>query len=32
MAELSDGGKAPENITYERVLRLAEQIRESLVE
>jgi len=32
MAELSDDGKAPENITYERVLRLAEQIRESLVE
>lgn len=27
MAELSDDGKAPENITYERVLRLAEQIR-----
>lgn len=32
MAELSDDGKAPENITYERVLRLAEQIKESLVE
>jgi hypothetical protein len=32
MAELSENGKAPENITYERVLRLAEQIRESLVE
>jgi len=32
MSELSDDGKAPENITYERVLRLAEQIRESLVE
>jgi hypothetical protein len=27
MAELSDDGKVPENITYERVLRLAEQIR-----
>ncbi len=32
MTELSDDGKAPENITYERVLRLAEQIKESLVE
>ncbi len=32
MAELSADGKAPENVTYERVLRLAEQIRESLVE
>ena len=32
MAELSDDGKAPENMTYERVMRLAEQIGESLVE
>jgi hypothetical protein len=32
MAELSDDGKAPENVTYERVLWLAEQIRKSLVE
>jgi len=32
MAELSDDGKAPENVTYEGVLRLVEQIRESLVE
>jgi len=32
MAELNDSGKAPENITYERVLRLAEKIRKSLVE
>jgi hypothetical protein len=29
MAELSDDGKAPESITYESVLQLAEQIRES---
>ena len=32
MAELSDDGKAPEHITYENVMQLAEQIRESLVE
>jgi hypothetical protein len=32
MAELSDDGKAPENITYEGVLRLSEQIRESFIE
>jgi len=32
MAELSDDGKAPESVTYESVLQLAEQIRESLVE
>jgi hypothetical protein len=30
MAELSDDGKAPEHATYEKVLRLAEQIRSSL--
>ena len=30
MAELSDDGKAPESITYESVLQLAKQIRESL--
>ncbi len=30
MAELSADGKAPEGVTYESVLRLAEQIRESL--
>ena len=30
MAELSDKGKAPVHVTYENVLRLAEQIRESL--
>jgi len=29
MAELSDDGKAPEHVTYENVLRLAEQIRNS---
>ena len=29
MAELSDDGEAPEGITYERVLQLAEQVRES---
>ena len=29
MAELSDDGKAPEGVTYEKVLRLAQQIRES---
>jgi hypothetical protein len=27
MAELSDDGKAPDNITYESVLKLAEKIR-----
>ncbi len=32
MAELSDDGKAPENVTYENVLILAEQIRESLAQ
>ncbi len=32
MAELSDDGKAPESVTYESALQLAEQIRESLVE
>jgi hypothetical protein len=31
MAELSDDGKAPENVTYANVLHLAEQIRNSLV-
>ena len=30
MAELSEEGRAPENVTYESVLQLAEQIRESL--
>ncbi len=30
MAELSDDGKAPEGLTYEMVLQLAKQIRESL--
>jgi len=29
MTELSDYGKAPEDVTYERVLQLAEQVRES---
>ena len=29
MAELSDDGKAPEDITYERVLQLAERVRDS---
>jgi outer membrane lipoprotein-sorting protein len=28
MAELSDDGKAPENVTYENILQLTEQIRE----
>ena len=32
MAELSDDGKAPENVTYESVLQLAEQIRKSLAQ
>ena len=32
MAELSDDGKAPEDITYESVLQLAERIRKSLSE
>ena len=32
MAERSDDGKAPENVTYESVLQLAEQIRESLAQ
>ncbi|MHC4155750.1 MAG: hypothetical protein ACYST6_12620 [Planctomycetota bacterium] len=32
MAELSDDGKAPENVTYEGVLQLAEEIRASLSE
>ena len=32
MAELSDDRKAPDDITYESVLQLAERIRESLVE
>lgn len=32
MAELSDDGEAPQDITYESVLELAEQIRQSLVE
>jgi len=32
MAELSDDGKAPQDITYENVLRLARQIRQSLAE
>ena len=31
MAELSEDGKAPEDVTYEKVLRLAQQIRESLI-
>jgi len=30
MSELSDDGKAPENVTYEHVLQLAQQIRQSL--
>ncbi|MBN1972838.1 MAG: hypothetical protein JW787_04320 [Sedimentisphaerales bacterium] len=30
LAELSDGGKVPEDITYEKVLSLAQQIRESI--
>lgn len=32
MAELSDDGKAPEDITYEAVLQLAEQIRQLLAQ
>jgi len=32
MAELSNDSQAPENIVYESVIQLAEQIRESLVE
>jgi len=32
MAELSDDGKAPENVTYESVLQLTEQLRESLAQ
>ncbi|MHC4526043.1 MAG: hypothetical protein ACYTEU_14195 [Planctomycetota bacterium] len=32
MGELSDDGKGPENITYDGVLKLAQQIRESLDE
>ena len=32
MAELSDDGKVPEGVTYERVLDLAEQIRKELKE
>lgn len=32
MAELSDDGKAPEGVTYERVLQLTKQIRESLAQ
>lgn len=32
MAELNDNGKAPEGITYDDVLELAQQIRESLDE
>ena len=32
MAELSDDGTAPENVTYESVLQLAEQVRESLAQ
>jgi hypothetical protein len=32
MAELSDDGKVPENVTYEGVLQLAEEIRASLSE
>ncbi len=32
MAELSDDGKAPEGVTYESVLELTEQIRESLAQ
>ncbi len=32
MAELSADGKAPEGVTYESVLQLAEQIRESLAQ
>jgi alkyl sulfatase BDS1-like metallo-beta-lactamase superfamily hydrolase len=30
MAELSDEAKAPEHVTYENVLRLVKQIRQSL--
>lgn len=32
MAELSDDGKAPENVTHESVLQLTKQIRESLAQ
>ena len=32
MAELSDDGKAPENVTYKSVLQLTKQIRESLAQ
>ena len=32
MAELSDDGRAPDGITYESVLQLAREIRESLAE
>lgn len=32
MAELSDDGKVPEGVTYEGVLQLAQEIRESLAE
>ncbi len=32
MAELSDDGKAPEDVTYESVLQLTKQIRESLAQ
>lgn len=32
MAELSDDGMAPEDITYERVLQLAQNIRKSLIQ
>ena len=32
MAELSDDGKAPENVTYESVLQLTKQIRESITQ
>ncbi len=32
MAALSDDGKAPENVTYESVLQLTKQIRESLAQ
>jgi hypothetical protein len=30
MAELSDAGIAPEHVTYESVLELAEKVRDSL--
>jgi len=32
MAELSDDGKAPENVTYESVLQLTKQIREPITQ